>query len=198
MFSSEEAVMDMTQSHTINIGLEVPEDVPPENADISTTPSVSTGRNVAVSAALPCLDPAFENFLASLSKPSVQSTNVRLTLPAGPSSEETNRSFAQVKTQRADLDKENQVPVCVSALMEKSLNNTRKIRESSYRSARCPEDDVSMDMTGVQAGRILGVCGDDDNPFPWFFPTQDMHVHSQKKLQQSSVTSGLTDPKGII
>ncbi|XP_030576718.1 uncharacterized protein knl1 isoform X2 [Archocentrus centrarchus] len=214
MFSSEDAVMDMTQSHTINIGSEIPEDIPLDNYEIlpalgekrfigdkSTTLSLSTGRNVGGSAPLSCLDPAFENFLASLSKPGVQSTNavnIRLTLPAGPSSEETNGSAAQIKTQRADLDKENQVPVFVSALREKSLNNTRKIRESSCKSALCPEDDVSMDMTEVQTGRILGVCGDvddDDNPFQCLFPTQDMYAHSQMKLQQSSITSGLTDPK---
>lgn len=213
MFSTEDAAMDMTQSHTINIAADIPEDIPLDKYDIfpvlgenrlindkATVPPLSTGRNVDVSTSLSCLDPGFENFLASLSKPSGQSTNavnIMMTLPAEASSEETKGSLVQIKTQRPNLDKENQVPVSVSAVMEKTPHNTRKTGESSYRSALCPEDDVSMDMTEAQTGRILGVCDDDDNPFQCLFPTQDMYTHSQMKRQQSSKASGLTNPKGI-
>uniref|UniRef100_A0AAZ1XGR1 Knl1 C-terminal RWD domain-containing protein n=1 Tax=Oreochromis aureus TaxID=47969 RepID=A0AAZ1XGR1_OREAU len=214
MFSTEDAAMDMTQSHTINIAADIPEDIPLDNYDIfpvlgenrliddkATVLPLSTGRNVDVSTSLSCLDPGFENFLASLSKPSGQSTNavnITMTLPAEPSSEETKGSLVQIKTQRPNLDKENQVPVSVSALMEKTPHNTRKTGESSYRSALCPEDDVSMDMTEAQTGRILGVCDDDDNPFQCLFPTQDMYTHSQMKRQQSSKASGLTNPKDKV
>ncbi|XP_005475132.1 uncharacterized protein knl1 [Oreochromis niloticus] len=214
MFSTEDAAMDMTQSHTINIAADIPEDIPLDNYDIfpvlgenrliddkATVLPLSTGRIVDVSTSLSCLDPGFENFLASLSKPGGQSTNavnITMTLPAEPSSEETKGSLVQIKTQRPNLDKENQVPVSVSALMEKTPHNTRKTGESSYRSALCPEDDVSMDMTEAQTGRILGVCDDDDNPFQCLFPTQDMYTHSQMKRQQSSKASGLTNPKDKV
>ncbi|XP_071323973.1 outer kinetochore KNL1 complex subunit KNL1 isoform X2 [Trachinotus anak] len=233
MFSTDDAFMDMTHSHTINIASDAGiADISLQNYDILPTGgektvmftaddasmdmtlsrtlnmtnvsvSLPTGRNMDLSvekrnmsSSVPSLDPGFENFLASLSKPS------------GPSSlatAEINSSLAHSKTQKADVDKENQMPTSVSAMMKKSLNTSRKTGESSYGSALCPEVDVSMDMTEAQTGRILGFT-DADDPFQCLFPTQDMYAHSDKKVsqttevmktqqQQSSKKLGYSEPK---
>ncbi|KAM4522447.1 uncharacterized protein knl1 [Odontesthes bonariensis] len=233
VFSSEDAVMDMTHSHTINIGndagllgdtsqnydflltgRERRVALDDGSTDVSLSHignmasgsiSLSTGRNADLSrvekknvpAKVPCLDPGFENFLASLSKPSGSSSNAVITKMApfaGSSSEDTNVSLGLNKTHIDDVDKENQVP--------KSLNTTKKIGESLNGSAFCPQNDVSMDMTEAQTGRILGII--DDDPFQCLFPTQDMYAHSDKrasqmteiKRQPSSETLGSADPKG--
>ncbi|XP_051816853.1 kinetochore scaffold 1 isoform X2 [Acanthochromis polyacanthus] len=193
MFSTDDAFMDMTHSHTINIAndAEILGDISLQNYDILPTVKekdgmfivgdgltdmtlshtvnmtdgfLSTRRNMDVSgekrnslASMPCLDPRFENFLSSLSKPSGPSTIAmitRMTPSVETSSEETSGSLAQIKTQRTDVDKENQAPTCVYAVLEKSLDNSRKIRESSYGSALCPKDDISMDITEAQTGCI--------------------------------------------
>ncbi|XP_072219003.1 uncharacterized protein [Leuresthes tenuis] len=233
MFSSEDALMDMTHSHTINIGsdAELLGDTS-QNCDFllagrerrvavddgstdmslshignmtSGSVSLSTGRNADlsrvekknVSAKVPCLDPGFENFLASISKPSSSSSNAvitKMTPFAGTWSEDTNVSLGLNKTHKDDVDKENQVP--------KSLNTTKKIGGSFNGSAFCPQDDVSMDITEAQTGRILGMI--DDDPFQCLFPTQDMYGHSDKrasqmteiKRQPSSEALGSADPKG--
>ncbi|XP_039981472.1 uncharacterized protein knl1 isoform X2 [Xiphias gladius] len=234
MFSTDHAFMDMTHSHTINIAsdAELLADISLQNYDILPTGgektvmfnaddpsmdmtlshtvnvtngsvSLPTGRNMDLSverrnmsSSVPSLDPGFENFLASLSKPS------------GPSSlatVETNSSLDRIKTQKADVDKENQVPTSLSAMMEKSANKSRKTGELSNGSVLCPEVDVSMNMTEALTGRILGVT-DDDNLFQCLFPTHEMYAHSDKRVsqttemkktkqQQSSEFLGYSDPK---
>ncbi|XP_041832190.1 kinetochore scaffold 1 isoform X2 [Melanotaenia boesemani] len=225
-FSMEDAVMDMTHSHTINIAndAELLGDISMQNYDIlagedrkvtvdqSTDVSLShivnmksgsvpipTGRGSDLSvekrnlsSKLPCLDPGFENFLASLSKPSTDTVTTRMIPFAEPSSDETSSSLFQNKTQRADVDKENQVP--------KSHNSSRKIGESFERHAFCPEGDVDMDISEAQTGRILGV-GDD--PFQCLFPIEAMCAHTDKitsqmteiQQQQSSKMLGSSDLK---
>ncbi|CAK6975982.1 uncharacterized protein knl1 isoform X7 [Scomber scombrus] len=132
MFTADNASMDMTQSHTVNL--------------TSGPESLSTGRNmdISLSSSVPGLDPGFKSFLASLSKPSGSSVNpviTRMTPTPGASS---NSALAKVKTQRADVDKENQAPT--SSIMERSQNKPR----TSYGGALCPED-----MTKAQTGRIF-------------------------------------------
>lgn len=80
MFTADDGSMDMTQSHTVNI----------------TRGSLPSSRNI--SSSVPSFDPGFQSLLAGLSK------------PGGPCSAETNCSLVQGKTQRADVDKENQAP----------------------------------------------------------------------------------------
>ncbi|XP_044025456.1 kinetochore scaffold 1 isoform X2 [Siniperca chuatsi] len=185
MFTADDGSMDMTLSHTLNM--------------LSGSTSLPTSRNMDlsvekgnISSSVPCLDPGFENFLASLSKPGGPSVNpviTRMTPPTGGSSEETNGSLAQIKTQRADVDKENQAPTSVSAVMEKSLNTSRKIGESSYGSALYPEGDLSMGMTEAQTGRIQGFTDDDDDdddPFQCLFPTQEMYSHLDNRVSQTA------------
>ncbi|XP_037607386.1 uncharacterized protein knl1 isoform X2 [Sebastes umbrosus] len=193
MFSTDDVFMDMTQSHTINIANDAE-----SLADISSLPTRgektvmftandgSTGmRNVSSSA--PSLDTGFENFIASLSKPSGPSVNpviTRMMPAAGASSEETTGSLAQIKTQRVNVDKENQAPASVSAVMAKSLNTSRKIGEF-YGSALCLEDDSSIDMTEAQTGHTLGST-DDDDPFQCLFPTQEMYSHHDNRASQTA------------
>ncbi len=221
MFSTDDAFMDMTHSHTINIAndAELLADISLQNGVLPTSgektlmfaaddgsmdmtlsrtlnmtsgsASLPAGRNMdlsveKISSSVPCLDPEFENFLASLSKPSGPSVNpgtTRVTPPAGRSFEETNASLAQIKTKRADVDKENQAPTSVSAVMEKSLTTCRRIGESSYGSALCPEEE-----------------DDDDDAFRCLFPTQEMYSQAAEttKQQQSTKTLAPLNPKGIL
>ncbi|XP_033504979.2 uncharacterized protein knl1 [Epinephelus lanceolatus] len=245
MFSTDDAFMDMTHSHTINIAndAELLADISLHNYDALPTRgektvmftandgcidkipsggsvSLPTSRNmdlsvekINISSSVPSFDPGFENFLASLSKPSGPSVNpviTRMTPPAGLSSEETSCSLAQNKTQRAVVDKENQAPTSVSAVMEKSLNTSRKIGELSYGSALCSKDNVSMDMTEAHTGRILGLTDDDDDDdddvFQCLIPTQKMRSHldnrvpqtaEKTKQQQSGKTPASFNPKDM-
>lgn len=77
------------------------------------------------------------------------------------------------------------------------------IGDSSNGETVCPEDDVSMDMTEAQTGRILGITGADD-PLQCLFLTQDMYPQSGhlKKAeipsrQQHSEALGSCNRKGM-
>ncbi|KAA8583000.1 hypothetical protein FQN60_015546 [Etheostoma spectabile] len=219
MFSTNDEFMDMTHSHTINIAgdAELLGDISLQNYDplpsrrektaMFSVNNGSMARNV--SSSVPSLDTEFENFLDSHSKQSSPSPSLVVTrtkhAPVAPS-EEANRSLAQIKTQRADVDKENQAPTSVSAVMEKSLNPSKKIGELSYRSALCPEDDISMDMTEPEADCMLGFTDDDDDPFQCLFPTQEMYSRfdnrvlqtaEKTKQQKSSKTLASFNPKDM-
>ncbi|XP_054474626.1 uncharacterized protein knl1 [Anoplopoma fimbria] len=242
MFSTDDAFMDMTHCHTINIAndADLVADISLQNYDSLPTRgkktvkltandgakgmtlshnvnigsvSVPTSRNIDlgvekknVSSSAATLDPGFENFLASLSKPSDASANPVITrMTPAASSERSNCSMAQIKPQRADVDKENQAPTSAAALMEKSLSTSRKIGELPYGSALCPEDDLSMDMTEAQTGRILGFT-DDDDPFQCLFPTQEMYsdldnrvslTKEKTKQQQISKPQASFTPKDM-
>ncbi|XP_040921109.1 uncharacterized protein knl1 isoform X2 [Toxotes jaculatrix] len=234
MFSTDDAFMDMTHSHTINIvnDAEMLEDISLQNYHVLPTggektvmftaddgsmdmtlshtvnmtngsASLPSGRNMDlstekrnISSTVPSLDPGFENFLASLSKPSGSSSLATV---------EKTSCLAHVKTQQTDVNKENQVPTSVSAKMEKSLNTSRKTGESSYGSVLHPEP--STNMTEAQTGRTVGFT-DENDPFQCLFPTQDMYAHSDKRVsqtvetmktkkQQSSKTLGHSDPKDM-
>ncbi|XP_027140214.1 kinetochore scaffold 1 [Larimichthys crocea] len=212
---SDDAFMDMTHSHTINIANdgELLADISLHNYDVLATRrektvmftaddgyknktlshTVTSGRMDLgaeirnVSSSVPSMDPGFENFLASLSKPSAPSINpvmTRMTPPAGASSGDAKGSLAQIKTQKAEVDKENQVPTSVSAAketLEKSLNTSRKISESSL----YPKDDVKADMSEAQTDRIRGLT-DDNDPFQWLFPTQETHSHLDNRVSQTA------------
>ncbi|XP_058469554.1 uncharacterized protein knl1 isoform X2 [Solea solea] len=177
MFAADDASMDMTLSHTVNL----------KNGTVSLPRHMDLNvqkRNVP--STLPSLDPGFEDFLASLSK------------SGGPSSSatvESNCSLAHIKEKKADVDKENRLPASVPSVMEKSLNASRKTGQASYESVLCPDDNVSMNLTEVQTGRILGFTGTDD-PFQCLFPTEDMYVHTDRRVSQmTAMTKTSSDPK---
>lgn len=218
MFSTDDALMDLTQSQTINLasGGELLEDENLQNYDSllpggargmilddgsahasrshtnkwggSTLLSTDSNMNLNVkstttSAAIPCSDLGFENFLANLAKLNDSSTKAGITRNT-PSTTPFVGSMDQSKTQRPDIDKENQVP--------KSLNGAKQIGDSFHRRVFCPEGNISMDMTKAHTGHILGVDDDDDSddPFQCLFPTQDMYTQSDKRISQMT---GMTE-----
>lgn len=66
----------------------------------------------------------------------------------------------------------------------RSLNTTRSSRESFIGGA----ENVSMDMTEAQTGRIVGLTGSDD-PFQFLFPSQALNPH-RDSLKSAEMTSG--------
>ncbi|KAM4529255.1 uncharacterized protein V3H82_027441 [Fundulus diaphanus] len=197
LFCAEDAVMDLTHSHSINlnIGAELLGDLSHENFNLIHSGGegndIEVFRDVASSHSVQAtnpstekrppahtmshLDPDFKSFLLSLSKPSASSTSAVLTgmtALAGPSSDETKSSSGKSETQTSDVDKENQVP--------NSLSSSRKSGEAFSGSAFHPEVYLSMDLTEAQTGHILGVAADED-PFQCLFPTQDMYEMSNRR-----------------
>lgn len=152
----------------------------------------------SISSSLPCLDPEFETFLASLFKPSgprVDPEFTTMTPPAGASSEQTNGSLAQIKTLQADVDKENQVPT--STVMEKSLNTFGK-NDQSYGSALYTKNDASMDITETGPAGIHGFPPDDSFPKPGMYLDHRALQTADKTKQQPSSRMLLSfNPKGI-
>ncbi|KAK2855968.1 hypothetical protein Q5P01_004703 [Channa striata] len=133
LFSTDDAFMDMTNSHTINIAND--DDICLQDYEV-----LSSNREIPM--------------------------------------------IGMIKTQTANLEKENQLPPFASVMLDKS-HPSRKVGELSYRSAHCPEDDVSMDFTEAQTGHILGPT-DDDDPFQCLFPTQEMYSQSDKRVTQTA------------
>lgn len=177
MFSTDDAFMDITHGQTINIAnnAELGADISLPNYDgfpagvmdrtLSSRPTSLPG---------PCLDPGFENFLASLFKPSGPSVN-----PPG------LFSVPQIKTQRAGLDKENQAPSPGPAARGQSLITLRKTDQPSPRGETlCPQSDVSMDMTETETGRIQGLQGQETPPH------LDRVTAEETNRQQSSGPKG--------
>ncbi|XP_010791246.1 uncharacterized protein, partial [Notothenia coriiceps] len=217
---SDNEFMDMTQSQTIIIAsdAELLESIPHQNHDVlpargekpfmfgardasrDMTPSVpallptsmnlnSTVEKSNISSAMPLLHPGYENVCFSkISGPSVNPLTTRTTPAAGTSSEKGSISMAQMKT--VCVDEENRVPT--SAVKNKSLNTSRKIGDLSYGSAISPQDDLSMDMTEAQTGRILRST--DDDPFQCLFPTQEMYSQHENRAPQ---TAGKTKQQPI-
>ncbi|XP_041660406.1 kinetochore scaffold 1 isoform X3 [Cheilinus undulatus] len=178
IFSADDGSMDMTMNQSVNM--------PSGTASLPTSRSMdSRAEKENKSSSVSPLDADFGNFLASLSKPGRPSVNpivTRKTSTVGVSSGQPNNSLALSRTQQADVDKENQPPSSVSVVMEKTLNMP---------SALYPEDDVSMDMTEAQTGRIQAFDDDDDDddddgPFKCLFPSQEMYSQLGNKFSQTS------------
>ncbi|CAJ1078348.1 kinetochore scaffold 1 isoform X1 [Xyrichtys novacula] len=209
MFSTDDAFMDMTHCHTINIAsdADLVADISLQNSQIlptrgektvmatgddgsmdkavntqswSASLPTSRGQHVReekkIIASVPSLDPGFESFLASLSKPSRPSANAvitRMTPPDGATSGEANNF--KMKPQQADTDKENQPLSSIPAVLEKTRNASI---------ALFPDDDVSMDMTKALTGRIQAFAEDD--PFQCLFPSQEMYSQHDSRVSQAA------------
>ncbi|XP_071368715.1 outer kinetochore KNL1 complex subunit KNL1 [Centroberyx affinis] len=227
MFAADDASMDVTHSHTIIIDNDSKSNavLPDQNCDplptcrnmdFSFSMERKKGETCGPPRNIPSsvhgLDPEFENFLASLSKLSgprggtpVMTKVVPTAAPSPQETVDTNGFLAQLKTQRAAVDKENEAPAFMSTMMEKPLNKTRKKRESSNRSVVYPEDDVSMDMTEAHTGNIVGNISMNE-PLKCLFPTQQLYPHSghlktteMTLRQQNSEALGYTssNPNGM-
>lgn len=178
MFSTEDAFMDMTHSQTINISrnAEYLTDMSLQSCDMFPTKAIKvlfdsdngavgvTPKNTesmlfgstplptsrssdpnsdirSICSTVPSLDPGFENFLAGLfNSNGPPSKNAEVT-KAGTSSEETQKTV---------VDKENQAPQSVRAMMDGSLNASRKMDTSLYGSVTTeavhvfPDDDCCL------------------------------------------------------
>lgn len=180
-FPANDGSVAITQSHTANIASGI--------VSLPTCRSKdSSSEKTKIQSSAPCLVPNFENFLSNLFKPSGPSINpvtTNVMLPAAASSEETNCSSAPNKTQCADVDKENQAPASLSAVMEKSLTTSRRTGGASYLSALYPKDDVSMDMTETQTGHIQGFA-DDSNLFQSHYPAHGAFSHLDNRLSPTA------------
>lgn len=163
MFSAEDAFMDMTHSQTINISrttehltgaaLQSCGGFPAEetnvlfhadNAAMGVTSKTNesclfgskalpTSRSAApvsdirsICSKVPSLDPGFENFLAGLFQSNCEGAAV------------TVADAAPEETLEPGLDKENQVPPSVRAVMEGSLSASRK-RDASLPGGAMPD-----------------------------------------------------------
>ncbi|KAF7666668.1 hypothetical protein LDENG_00098430 [Lucifuga dentata] len=221
VFAEDDAFMDITQAHTVNIASNSQSHtlLPHQNSGIlhaSETMDFALmfekQKNKTCdqpSLSVQGLDPGFKDFLASLFKSGVSSANpaITRTVPAAPQSKETvspKGSGVQLKTQSTDMDKEHQTQTSAFFMMEKPVNITGGRRESSVRGAICPEDDVSMDMTEAQTGYILGFTATEDH-LQCLFPTKDAYQHSDNRvsktmktvsLQQRSEALGSSNRKG--
>lgn len=153
IFAADDGSMDMTFSHTGNIS-SMPGFLPTSldlNAEKKNMPSSM---------------PGFENFLASVFKPSGSSSNpenTRVTSPAGASSEQANNPLTQIKTPKSN--KENQSPAFVAAVMEKSLNASRKM-DQSHGNIFWTKNNATMDMTKADAGHNQRLPEDKQQMYP--------------------------------
>nr|XP_015803132.2 uncharacterized protein knl1 [Nothobranchius furzeri]XP_015803133.2 uncharacterized protein knl1 [Nothobranchius furzeri] len=195
VFSTEDADMDMTCSHTINITgdagtlkMQTHHDIfhtlgerrvvsDGVFADVSLSHTAATSslpamlfsgqkNDSSLVTNIPFVIPDFENIHTSLSKPSGFSSRTPLT---GSSSEDTK------STGQTAIDKENQIPTLLSC--------------SRNRSTSCPEDE-SLGMA-VAPGVV---DEEDDDPFQCLFPAQDMYAHSDKR--SSTVTEKKPEESG--
>lgn len=210
--------MDVTHSHTINIGNneELFPKFPHQHtgvlrssgeetvlfsaADASMDMTLSHTMNMTSQSTVPSFDPAFKNFLESISKPRVSNVNGRTGLSTDVSLD-TNRP--PLKTLRNGLDKENQAPHA----MDRSLNKTSSTGDPSCGGGLSVQGDVNMDMTEALTGRIEGFTEDDDEPLKCLFPTPDMYACSDGASQtvnptapqlQSRKSKGPSDPDRCV
>lgn len=148
IFAADDGSMDMTLSHTSKM-VTVPGFLPSLESNV---------ENKSTSLSVVSLDADFEDFLASLFKPSSSSANpedARAAASAGTSSEAVNSSLLQMKAPKCHVDKENQPP---AHLMEKSLKASRKRGPSSGSGAvdSTKAGDEFMDMTQSHTVTVTG------------------------------------------
>uniref|UniRef100_A0A667YYG5 Knl1 C-terminal RWD domain-containing protein n=2 Tax=Myripristis murdjan TaxID=586833 RepID=A0A667YYG5_9TELE len=199
LFPADNASMDMTHSHTIIISND--EELQPvlpdqqdcalptyRNMDLSLCMEKknSDTYNLPKNKSMHDLDPEFENFLASLSKPSgprgnsVMAKVMPTAVPFPQETVSTSGFQPQLKTQRYGADKENQAPASMS-MMQKPSNKPRTTRESSAKSVNYSEGDVSMDMTEAITGSIVENTLTNE-PLKCLFSTQHLQQESTEAL----------------
>uniref|UniRef100_A0A3B5Q1J2 Kinetochore scaffold 1 n=2 Tax=Xiphophorus maculatus TaxID=8083 RepID=A0A3B5Q1J2_XIPMA len=192
VFSTEDADMDMTRSHTININSDADLLGDPDHQNYDLL--LSGGGNVAdVFTEVPpnhFVQATNQASALLLDKQTDSSLETRAVSSAAPILDPGFKDFLSslskvspsstgmtpltsddIKSSlAADVDKENQMP--------KSLSSSRNIGESFNGSGFRRDDYVSME---AQTGRILGA--DDDDPFQCLFPTQEMYEKSERESQ---------------
>ncbi|XP_034756666.1 kinetochore scaffold 1 [Etheostoma cragini] len=193
-FSATDAAMDVTQSHTVNVatGFELQSF---QNVDrLSIEKTFKLTANDTSMDKTHCLTVNF----AGSGLPVKKQENETCGLPR-------NRS-SSARSVDPSFNKSLSKPSGpgVNPVVEKMSPTAAQysIGDSSNGGTICPEDDVSMDMTEAQTGRILELTDKDGTPH-CLFPTQDIYPQSNslKKAemtsqQQNNKTLG-TFPKGM-
>ena len=178
MFSADDAGMDVTHSHTVLITND--SDLPDQHGKMFSTCGnmdflfpMDKGKAEpfilpkTTSSSVRSFDPEFENFLASISKPS------------GP----RDNSMLHKVEQNAPMmphDKENQAPTLMSTKRQNFPDKTVKIRDSSNRGVVLLEHTQGMELTDVFTGHIVENATADD-PLQCLFPTPDMYRQSEQR-----------------
>lgn len=201
MFSADDVFMDMTHCQTINIAnnAELLTDTSLRSNDVFPTKEInvffdaengamgvfskntaplptsrSTGPNSDITSISSTVSsPGFKNFLADLFKSNDPHSKTTEVTVAGRSSEET---------QQAEVDEENQAPQSVRAVMEGSLNASRKMDTPLYGSLMTKSVEALPDNASSSF------------PSKEFFPRFD--CTSQLKQQQSSGNATSFPTKG--
>lgn len=132
-FTADDAFMDLTRSHTVNI------------KSLPLAPGDQKFDSVSGNG----LDAGFKNFLESLSKPNGPGAKPVIAGMFSTTSVPTNSSLVKPKTQGADVQTKG------------LLNITMGVGLSSNGDTICDEDEPDMDMTEAQTGRIIGFAGKD-------------------------------------
>ncbi|MED6289311.1 hypothetical protein CHARACLAT_001596 [Characodon lateralis] len=211
VFSTDDAVMDITHSHTININMDaelledsshqiydllpsggdgnvtdVFTDVPPSHSIQATNPSsLLTDKKVDSS-----LEKRTISTTLPLLDPGFKNFLSSLSTPSAPS---TNTVLTGMKRLTGPSSDETKSPLGQSETQSSYVDkenqvpkplSSRKTGEAFRGSASGPEYDVSMDMTKAHTGCILG-ADDDDDPFQCLFPTQEMYEKFERRAPQT-------------
>ncbi|XP_070704846.1 outer kinetochore KNL1 complex subunit KNL1-like [Pempheris klunzingeri] len=210
-FTASTAAMDMTQCPTVNIvSNSVSGSVLPhqdsnilsthENMDfpfsVKKRESGTRRTRINRSSSAHILDSGLKNTLFRTSGTWSNPVVTKAVAPATASPQETvdtNGLLDQLKMQKPDVDIENEGQDFVSAAMEKAVNKTL---------TGCPEDDVSMDMTEAQTGRILGQRCTEEPPqcvsaAQDMYPSCDHLKKTKVASQPSSETLGSSNVEGV-
>lgn len=220
-FTANDGSMDVTRSHTVNIATDFNQQSH-KNEDFILTCGEKTLQSYSVlphrdsnilsanenvdcslsvkkrdsetcrprrnrSSSAQTLDPGFKNSLSRMSGPWANPVITKAVAPNAltpPETEDSNGTLDQLKTQRCDVNTEN-APGSVSAVLESPKDKTMM------------GDDLSMTMTEVQTGHIIGqTC-------TGLSSTQDLSVNSDH-LNKSEMTSpqrngalGSSSPEGV-
>ncbi|KAK5615568.1 hypothetical protein CRENBAI_025513 [Crenichthys baileyi] len=212
VFSTDDAVMDITHSHTININMDAEQledsshqiydllpsggdgnvtdvftDVPPSHSIQATNPSsLLTDKKVDSS-----LERRTISTTLPLLDPGFKNFLSSLSTPSAPS---TNTVLTGTKPLTGPSSDETKSPLGQSETQSSDVDkenqvpkplSSRKTGEAFRGSASGPEYDVSMDMTKAQTGCILGADDDDDDPFQCLFPTQEMYEKFERRAPQA-------------
>ncbi|XP_051909262.1 uncharacterized protein knl1 isoform X9 [Hippocampus zosterae] len=213
MYNEDDDFMEMTQSHTINIV--DTDDYHVDGAQKNRPTLLSCGKKSTMSSAngksmdmslshntsiareleMPCAgqitdfsvmssvlssDPSFNNLLRSKS----HGSNVR--------QHETifETKMSLIKTQKVDVDKENQAPILVHSETGKSPHNGKNIGLSH-------DDDGKMNVTVTHTNHVAGLNDDPDDPFQCLFPQQEMYSQcdTASQARHTRITMGSSNPK---
>ncbi|XP_034435998.1 uncharacterized protein knl1 isoform X1 [Hippoglossus hippoglossus] len=184
-FSADDACMDVTRSHTVNIGT----DFSHKHSGSLSFKDKTIRFNVkdAGMDMTQCLTVNIANNLGSDSI--LLSEKKQESEKRGPLRDRSSSAHGLDPESNSFL---TSVP-SVDPVFERKTSTAApfsNMRDSSAGGTICPEDDVSMDMdmTEAQTGRIVGITHTDE-PLQCFFPPQDIYPQSGN-LKKAEMTSG--------